>query len=277
MIVTSGRAALAYSVDGVVGDGADVLLLHAGVTDRRSWRPLVEAIGHGRRCISYDARGFGETTYETEDYHQHDDALAVLDAVGVNRVVVIGASMGGKASINLALEHPERVHALVLIGPAIAGAPTMEEYPEPIATFDRLLGAAEEAGDLSEVNRLEAHLWLDGPSAAEGRVSGLVRDLFLEMNGRALGAPDPGDEPSTVDAWARLEELAMPVLVLVGTLDLPDIKGHARVLAKRVPHGRLVVLEGVAHLPHLESDETCLRAVADFLDEFPRVRPTGSG
>ncbi len=268
MIVTSGRAALAYSVDGTIGDGADVLLLHAGVTDRRSWRPLVEAIGHGRRCISYDARGFGETTYEAEDYHQHDDALAVLDAVGVNRVVVIGASMGGKASINLALEHPERVHALVLIGPAIAGAPRMEEYPEPIATFDRLLGAAEEAGDLSEVNRLEAHLWLDGPTAEEGRVGGAVRGLFLEMNGRALAAADPGDPPSAIDAWSRLEEFDLPVLVLVGTLDLPDIIEPCQGLARRVPGARLVVLPGVAHLPHLEGDVRCLRAIEDFLEEL---------
>jgi pimeloyl-ACP methyl ester carboxylesterase len=85
------------------------------------------------------------------------------------------------------------------------------------------------------------------------------------MNGRALSAIDPGDEPSTIDAWRRLEELTMPVLVLVGTLDLPDFQEHAQILAQRVSHGRLVVLEGVAHLPHLESDPTCLRAIADFL------------
>ena len=57
----------------------------------------------------------------------------------------------------------------------------------------------------------------------------------------------------------------MPVLVLVGTLDLPDFQEHAEVLAQRVKQGRLVVLEGVAHLPHLESEAACLRAVADFL------------
>jgi len=92
-----------------------------------------------------------------------------------------------------------------------------------------------------------------------------MTQLFLEMNGRALAATDPGDEPSRIDAWGRLEELTMPVLVLVGTLDLPDFQEHAQLLAQRVAHGQLVVLEGVAHLPHLESDAACLDAIAEFL------------
>ncbi len=270
MIATSGKASLAYGVDGEPGDGTDVLLIHAGVADRRSWRPLIDFLERNeivadRRYVSFDMRGYGETTYEPEDYFAYEDALAVLDAAGLDAAVVVGSSMGGRTAINLALEHPERVSALVLIGPAISGEPQTEDDPEPIATLVQLLDAAEERGDLDEVNRLEAHLWLDGPSAPEGRVSGPVRDLFLEMNGQALAAVDPGDEPSTIDAWGRLEELAMPVLVLVGALDLPDFQEHAEALAQRVSRGRLVVLEGVAHLPHLESDATCLRAIADFL------------
>lgn len=61
MFVTSGKASLAYDVGGSPGDGADVLLIHAGVTDRRSWRPLVESLDSRRRYVSYDMRGYGET------------------------------------------------------------------------------------------------------------------------------------------------------------------------------------------------------------------------
>ena len=227
MIATSGKAKLVYDVDGAPGEGEDVLLIHAGVTDRRSWRPLHRLAAADRRYVSFDLRGYGETTYEPEDYFDHQDALAVMDAAGIESRIVIGSSMGGRAAINLALEHPDRVTALVLIGPAISGEPQTEDDPEPIATLARLLDAAEETGDLEEVNRLEAHLWLDGPMAPEGRVSGPVRDLFLEMNGRALAAADTGDEPYKIDAWGRLEELTMPLLVLVGTLDLPDFQEHA--------------------------------------------------
>ncbi len=268
MFVTSGAASLAYDVDGASEDGQDLLLIHAGVTDRRGWRPLVDALGSGRRIASYDQRGYGDTTYEPEIHARHDDALAVLDAVGIDRAVVVGASMGGRAAIDLALEHPERVSALALIGSAVSGAPDGDEYPEPLASLEKRLDAADERGDLVEVNRIEAHLWLDGPTAPEGRVGGAARKLFLEMNGRALTATDPGDEPRSVDAWDRLEELMMPVLVLVGTLDLPDIQANSATIADRVYAGRLVVLEDVAHLPHLEGDAACLEAIGAFLDDL---------
>jgi pimeloyl-ACP methyl ester carboxylesterase len=271
MFTQSGKASIAYGVHGSDDSVVDVLLLHAGVTDRRSWRPLVDALGTGRRFISFDARGYGETTYQPEDHHQHDDAIAVLDAVGLESAVVIGASMGGKAAINLALEHPERVQALILIGPAVAGAPAMEEDPEPIARLGQLMEAAEVSGDLAELNRLEAHLWLDGPTADEGRVDGAARALFLEMNGQALAARDPGKPPAPLDAWSRLEELTVPVLALIGDLDVPDIRNNCEGIAERVPDARLVVLDGVAHLPHLEGDPRCFAEIDRFLRVLPDV------
>ncbi len=282
MITNSGKAALAYDVDGSPGDGQDVMLIHAGVVDRRSWRPLLDHLERDRRYVTFDMRGYGETTYEPEDYFAYDDALAVMVATGLGSAIVVGSSMGGRTAINLAIEHPARVSALVLIGPAISGEPQTEDDPEPIAGLVGRLGAAEESGDLDQVNRLEAHVWLDGPTALRRStwVSGPVRELFLEMNGRALAATDPGDEPHTIDAWGRLEELAMPVLVLVGTLDLPDFQEHAEDLARRAVRGRLVVLEGVAHLPHLEADAACLGAIDAFLrrleaDRLSRRRLAG--
>ncbi len=120
MFVRSGLASIAYDVDGAPGGGFDVVLIHAGVTDRRSWRPLVDAVGDGRRVVSYDARGYGETTYRPEDHFSHDDALAVMTAAGLDAPVVVGASMGGRAALDLTLEHPDRVTALVLIAPAVS-------------------------------------------------------------------------------------------------------------------------------------------------------------
>ena len=139
--VDSGAARIAYDVE---GDGPPVLLLHAGVTDRRSWRPLVDHLGGAFRTIAYDRRGFGETTYEAEPHREMDDALAVLDAEGIASAVVVGASNGGQRAIALTLAHPERVRALVLIGAGVSGAP--EEDP---ASFDegvqRLYAAYEAA------------------------------------------------------------------------------------------------------------------------------------
>jgi pimeloyl-ACP methyl ester carboxylesterase len=262
MEITSGSAVLAAES---TGSGPDVLLLHAGVTDQRSWSHVLDALP-GYRCLTYDARGYGRTTYEPDDgWSKVTDAVAVLDGYDVKQAIVIGASMGGKTSIDLTLLHPDRVRALVLIGPAISGAPDTD-VEEGVKPLEAALVAAEEAGDTNALNRVEAHLWLDGPLMPEGRVTGEARDLFLEMNGHALAAVDPGDDDSGAVAWDRLSEIAVPTLILVGEHDLLEIREGCAYAAGQIPHARLVQLPGVAHLPHLENDKRTLDEIAGFVE-----------
>jgi pimeloyl-ACP methyl ester carboxylesterase len=261
VFATSGRAQLAYDS---TGEGPGVLLIHAGVNDRRSWHHVVERLSPRYRCVAFDMRGYGETTYEREDgWSPHEDALAVLDAAGLDRAVVVACSMGGQAAIDLALAHPERVAALLLIGTAIRGAPYPDLTQGPTAELNALI---EAAGDIEEAGRLEAWMWLDGPGAEEGRVRGAARTLFLEMNDRALRAPDPGDEAETPDAWPRLRELALPTLILLGRLDAEDIQVVDELAAPLIPGARLRHLDGVAHVPHLEGDPATLDEIAAFVD-----------
>ena len=92
MFATSGRAQLAFECTGANG-GVDVLLIHAGVNDRRSWRYVVERLSSRHRCVAFDTRGFGETTYEREEgWSTVTDTLAVLDAAGLNRPAIIACS-----------------------------------------------------------------------------------------------------------------------------------------------------------------------------------------
>jgi pimeloyl-ACP methyl ester carboxylesterase len=89
--------------------------------------------------------------------------------------------------------------------------------------------------------------------------------LFLEMNGIALAADDPGELQRPEEAWVRLGQIGVPTLVLSGELDLPDQLPVDQGMAERIPDARLVKLPGVAHLPQFENDETCLAAITDFL------------
>ena len=143
--------------------------------------------------------------------------------------------------------------------------PTPTYEPEVLA-LEEEWEAAEERGDLATVNRMEARVWLDGPTAAEGRVQGAARDLFLEMNAQALDADDPGEQRDDAAAWDRLAEIAVPTLVLVGEHDLRYIREGCAHAAGAIRDARLVELPGVAHLPHLEADERTLAEVAAFVD-----------
>lgn len=268
--VRSGAAHLSVDENGDV-DGAPVLLLHAGVTDSRSWDPLIERIDERTRHVRYDARGYGDSSYEAEDgWSPVDDAVAVLDACEMDAAILVGCSIGAATAIDLALARPERVSALVLIAPAINGAP--DPQLEPFAgELDRAIDQADSRDDLEEVNRLEAHFWLDGPGHS-GRVAGSARALFFEMNGRALAAADPGTPAVSADAFSRLGEISVPTLVLVGGLDLAHVRENAGYAAASIPHARLVELDDVAHLPQLEGHLPTLSTIVEFIDSVAAGR-----
>ncbi len=238
------------------GDGPTVVLLHAGVADRRAWTAVAADLSaSGFEVVSYDRRGFGETPATGVPDHI-TDLRSVIDALGTAPVWLVGNSQGGRIALDLALTEPALAAGMVLIAPAVSGArdPGDDELDPDTLRIDGEIEAADEAGDLDEVNRLEAHLWLDGPASAEGRVAGPARELMLAMNALALAAEWPDDaEPEELDTWDRLGEIDTPVTVAWGELDLPFFADQCRELAELLPGTRAALeLAGVAHLPGLE-------------------------
>jgi pimeloyl-ACP methyl ester carboxylesterase len=230
-----------------------VVLLHAGVCDRRSWGEVAGRLSPGHTVIAYDRRGFGETAPASGPFSHVADLFAVLDAAGVGPAWLAGSSAGGRVALDAALLEPDRVAGLVLFSPSVSGAPEPAQHDAATERLGELAEAAAAAGDLDEVNRLETWIWLDGPAAPQGRVSGPARDLALAMNAIVLRNSDPESAGgSPVDAWSQLEKVTMPVTVACGDLDLPYLAGRCEQLATRLPAGQHRVLPGTAHLPNLE-------------------------
>lgn len=247
------------------GDGEAVVFLHAGVTDQRMWRGQMIAFAQTHHVIAYDRRGFGQTRCSsTEAVNPVEDLLALLDHLGIAQVTLIGCSLGGRLAIDTALDHPDRVAAIGLIAPSVSGAPLPATYPAAIQVLADQQKAAEAARDLAAVNALQAHLWLDGPLAPEGRVGGIARTLFLDMNGVALRHPPVPvvDGPS---AYERLSQIRCPTLILSGLLDFPHIVERSAYLAQTIPNARLIELPDAAHLPSLEAPETVNEALRNLM------------
>src|SRR5215472_14399826 len=185
-----------------------VVLLHEGVSDRRSWREVAQLLAPRVTAVAYDRRGYGESTVSTVPFTHVEDLLAVLDQEQAGRAWLVGASAGGGLALDAAILAPERVAGLVLLGTAVSGAPE-PELDADTQRFEALFDQAMAAGDLDEVNRLDTWLWLDGPAQPEGRVTGPARALALDMNATILrhGAPE-GTGASAVDAWNRLQEVS---------------------------------------------------------------------
>lgn len=264
-VEVDGAVLSAQFVRGADASAVPVVFLHAGVADSRMWNAQQAALSPARSALRYDRRGFGDSEVRSAVAHSRlGDLRAVLDAAGVQRAHFAGCSQGGRIALDFALAEPDRAASLLLVAPAVSGAP----QPAPqgrTARLARAIEAAEDAGDIDRVNQLEARLWLDGPSAPAGRIGGAARALFLDMNGRALRSPPAGDAIEPSSAWDRLNALRCPVLVLWGTLDLPLLKRRCEALLQRIGNARRIVLAGTAHLPPLEAPDRFNAALHDFL------------
>ncbi|MGJ4996021.1 alpha/beta fold hydrolase [Bradyrhizobium sp. HKCCYLS3077] len=260
--IISGRAKLATLV---AGRGEPVVFLHAAVFDHTMWLAQIDDIAATHTAIAYDRRGFGETVAEIEDHSPVADLLAVIDALAPGRpATLVACSQGGKIALDFALAQPSRTRALVLIAPSISGAPE-PVYPPAITALLRDVAAAEAARDWDRVSMLKAHLWLDGPLAPNGRVSGELRDMFLQKNAAALRAAPVGASLDVTPAFPRLGEITAPALVIWGDLDFPHIQERSRLLAATTPNAAGHGITGVAHLPSLEQPAEVTGLITRFL------------
>lgn len=255
-----------FAID-VEGAGPPLVFLHAGVCDRRSWQGSVEAFRPKWRTIAYDRRGFGETTADPDTAFSHlDDLGAILKRFARQPAVLVGCSRGGGLAIDYALQSPDKVKAIVVIGTALSGQPQPTSWPKNLTEFIKRYEAAEKAGDPATLNKIECHAWLDGPLAPEGRVAGKARDLFFDMNSRAL-AQACKQEKKPPSAFERLAQIKLPMLAICGRLDFPDVAAACRSVAERVPGARLEWMEGAAHLPMLECPDRLNALIAPFLEK----------
>jgi len=247
------------------GFGLPVVFLHAGVADRRQWAEQMSQLeAEGFYVISYDRRGFGQTESEDVPFNHVVDLEAVLDSLGLHAAVLVGNALGGGMAIDFAIENPDRVVALVLIGTAITGFEG-DEPDDALAALEDTLEYALSRGNLDQANRIEAHMWLDGPLAEDGRVDGPARELFLEMNRQRRELSRFSQEERPDAAIDHLDRIKAPILLIAGALDYPDVLEAHELLADAIEDSFVLVLDDAAHLPGLERPDLLNPLLSEFL------------
>jgi pimeloyl-ACP methyl ester carboxylesterase len=235
-----------------------LLLLHPGIGDASFWDPLWERLGDLGRIVRFDARGFGASPDPDEAFSPAADALAVLDAAGAERAIVVGVSYGSAIALDLALAHPDRVEGLVLVsGPGYAAdAPLREALLE--------VDAAMEEGDLATANEREIAIWA---GAAPEEVQTWMRGL----NGPLLERQSTFEhEPEWLvgePAKDRLDALDVPLLILLGERDQPSTIASARRVAALAGAG-VVMVPDAGHLLGREQPDAFVEALRGFVEEL---------
>jgi pimeloyl-ACP methyl ester carboxylesterase len=251
------------------GEGPPIVLLHAGVADLTSWDELVPLLTRaGYRFVRYDLRGFGRTVIEDVEYSNRADVVAVLDAFGIERAALVGNSHGGNIAFDTAIEFPERVAAVIVVGAGLGGfdnAPTESEA----ALFDEMQRLEEaRPPDAEAAADLAVRIWVDGPTQPAGRVPETIRSRVHNMvvasyaPGQLVGRPIPLEPPAN----DRLDEVRCPVLAVVGEHDTTFIHAVGRRLEEAVPGARTVVVPDVAHMVGMEAPHRLAELIVELLD-----------
>ncbi|MEU5963007.1 alpha/beta hydrolase [Micromonospora parva] len=261
--ITVNGASIAYDE---AGTGSPVVLLHAGIADRRMWREQVSPLATRHRVIVPDLRGYGDSELPPAPFTHHDDVAGLLDALDLPRAALVGCSFGGAVAIDTALAHPDRVSALALFDTAVSGNEWSDEAND---LWDNLVGEVD-PDDFVAGAAGEVRFWVVGPGRQPEDVDSELVAFAQEMDQRALaaelalGAVEVGE--LTPPAIGRLGELAIPVLVTAGAADVPDISRLADRIAAEVPGAvRLPDVPDAAHLLPLERPEPVNAALLDFL------------
>ncbi len=248
-----------------IGAGMPIVFVHAGIADSRMWDTQVAAFKTQYRVIRLDLRGYGQSAPTDGLYSHREDVLALMDRLEIDQAVLVGCSMSGKMAIDLALEQPQRVAALVVV----AARPNGFSADAPLSPLVSDLAAAEAAGDLDLLNELEILYWVAGQGRTRAKVDPIVWALAIDMNRIALENEGHGDEKPPVEPPAidRLHELSVPTLIVCGECDVPTMILAAAAMEQGIPSARKIMLTNAGHLPNMERPDEFNRAVKAFLNE----------
>jgi pimeloyl-ACP methyl ester carboxylesterase len=243
------------------GSGAPLVLIHDGLLPGASWDEVWRPLSERFDVVRWDRRGYGASTSTIRDYSTADDLLAVLDALKLERVALVGCSSGGGLALDFAIAHPERVGALVLEGPVLSGFPYSQHFNERglrnRAPFRR-------SRDLAAT----VALWAEDPYITDARNAD-ARARLRALLGRfpqSITAGIPWSTRPDPDSRPRLGDVKVPLRLVVGESDIADVHAHVGAIQAGVAGAERIVVPRAGHLVHLERPDVFVALVEEFLD-----------
>ena len=235
------------------GDGQAVLLLHGGLGDSGLWEPVAPLLAKRFRTIRTDLRFYGRSTGPAVPWSWQDDAIGVLDALGVERAAIVGLSLGGKLALDIALAYRDRLWAVAGVAPGLGGHDGDAYTEEHEARYE----AAEDKR--TAMMEIDFEVW--APLGADDR----IRQLW-HATPDANPLPDGVEprEPPGAPAKERLGDLAVPTLVVTARHDPPGFREIGPLVERDAPDARHVEIDS-DHYVTLREPELLSGVLLDFL------------
>lgn len=249
----------AYRVDGPQ-DAPPLLLLHAIATSGELWAPQLAVWSSVFRVISIDLPGHGasvESDGPTTLDGFADEVIKVLDEIGVQKVSLLGLSLGGMVAQAFALKYPERLDALIL---AHTGARTDRAVADVWeARIQQSMNDGFESQIGPTLERWFTRRFTNCSPVTLQWLRGIVRTTSMNGYVNAIRAIQK------LDHLDRLSEICHPTLIIAGREDTAVPPAKAEAMAKQLPNCELQLIEGAAHIGNIEQPVAFTEAVAAFL------------
>jgi 3-oxoadipate enol-lactonase len=237
-----------------------VMLSHSLGCSLAMWDPQMEPLESRYRVLRYDTRGHGGTDAPTGAYtldQLKDDAIGLLDALGIDVVHWVGLSMGGMIGQCLALSHADRLRGLVLCDTAAI----MPGDAQPV--WQERIDTARKKG-MPAIVESTLERWFTPAYLSQNPASvQRIRDQFLATSVAGyIGCTEAIRGLNTLD---RLSEIRTPTLIMVGEDDPGTPVAASEAMHERIPGSRLMVLPAAAHLSNVAQPEAFNNALMEFL------------
>jgi esterase len=243
------------------GQGTPLLILHGLFGSLENWGAQVKRLGEQFDVIATDLRNHGRSPHDARmDYTaMADDLIELMDNLQLEHVCLMGHSMGGKAAMQLAMDHPHRVARLIVVDIA-----PVEYPPHHDAVFDGLNSI--DLGSLK--SRRDADNLLSRYVECEATRAFLLKNLYRDETGRfawRMNLPVLQQQYAHISAAPEGTPYPGPVLFIKGGASGYIRAEHQSAILSRFPSASFKIIEGAGHLPHVEKPAAFTRLVEKFL------------
>ncbi|HEX7997766.1 MAG TPA: alpha/beta hydrolase [Pyrinomonadaceae bacterium] len=244
----------------MAGRGRNIVLIHGGLADSRMWDDQFHAFAKHYRVLRYDLRGFGRSDFSMGPLSHVEDLAALLRHLRIKKATLVGLSLGGMIATDLALEYPQMVERLVLVGSGLRGYQGVKNE-QAIAIYE----VAETEGRDKAIA-----LWLEHPFFVTGKQNAAYQQKMRDMLTDSFRTWGPTPAPiiwnwPTAPVIERLQTIKVPTLVVVGDKDFINITNIADILATKIPTAKKAVMKGVSHHPNMEKPAEFNQLILGFL------------
>lgn len=250
-------AGLNYEIQ---GEGEVVVLIHSGFTDLRLWDEQFDFFSKYFKVIRYDIRGFGKSDTPKGSFSSFQDLRGLLSYLEIEKVNLIGVSMGGSIAIDFTLEYPELVDSIILSGSSLNGYEiTPDEASEKRSITGISIAKRDEKFNEAIDFMLNDPMWKQSKEEAHKHLKKMFMDTSLEW------ALEDWVIPVMPYASERLGEMKKRALIIVGSEDSIPILEIADVLNQQIISSEKVMIMGTGHLPNLDKPNEFNKIVLKFL------------